>query len=83
MKTGPFEKHTKDPCAARNRMQYDGQWFRDRRHGNGTLTIESAGKASGIQCRFAMVFELEWDANQVLYTYDGQWQSEFWHKLGK
>lgn len=26
-------------------MQYDGQWFRDRRHGNGTLTIEAAGKA--------------------------------------
>ena len=25
-------------------MQYDGQWFRDRRHGNGTLTIEAAGK---------------------------------------
>lgn len=28
-------------------MQYDGQWFRDRRHGNGTLTIEAAGKAMG------------------------------------
>ena len=26
-------------------MQYDGQWLRDRRHGTGTLTIESAGKA--------------------------------------
>lgn len=26
-------------------MQYDGQWFRDRRHGNGSLTIEAAGKA--------------------------------------
>ena len=26
-------------------MQYDGQWLRDRRNGNGTLTIESAGKA--------------------------------------
>lgn len=35
--------------AARNRMQYDGQWFRDRRHGNGTLTIEAAGKAMGAQ----------------------------------
>eukprot|EP00438_Fugacium_kawagutii_P027501 Skav205610 [mRNA] locus=scaffold460:215426:221809:+ [translate_table: standard] len=32
-----------------NRMQYDGQWFRDRRHGNGTLTIEAAGKAMGLK----------------------------------
>ena len=31
-------------------MQYDGQWLRDRRHGSGTLTIESAGKVhKGVQ----------------------------------
>ena len=63
-------------------MQYDGQWLRDRRHGTGTLTIESAGGAATrthavYQSRYRVSCSCLADPGpQVLYTYDGQWVAE-------
>ncbi|CAE7254390.1 rsph10b, partial [Symbiodinium necroappetens] len=69
----------------RSHMQYDGQWLRDRRHGTGTLTIESAGKV-------LYTYDGQWVADKRHGSgscvrnhkekYSGQWSQNFYHGAG-
>ncbi|CAE8620839.1 unnamed protein product [Polarella glacialis] len=69
----------------RSRMQYDGQWFRDRRCGSGTLIIEGNSKVS-------YTYDGQWLADMRhgvgscvrshKEKYSGQWAQNLYHGAG-